>query len=82
MATLQLLEHHAVYPNEHPQRISKYVAFPSLVAMPDDTLVCLCPYCTARESVDGEPKIHWSRDGGRSAGLGESPPPDGVGVSF
>lgn len=82
MAILRLLEHHTVYRNEHPQRISEYVAFPSLVAMPDDTLVCLCRHGTARESMDGEPKIHRSRDGGRSAGLGESPPPDGEGASF
>lgn len=69
MATLQLLKHHTVYRNEHPQRISEYVAFPLLVALPDDTLLCMCRHGTARESVDGEPKIHRSRDGGRTWSL-------------
>ena len=66
MATLQITGHHTVYRNPDPSRVSEYVAFPSLVTLPDDTLLCLCRHGSARESIDGGSKIHRSHDGGRT----------------
>ena len=64
MARLEILGHSTVYRNPHPNRISEYVAFPAIQALPDDTLLCMCRHGSARESHDGTVKIHRSIDGG------------------
>ena len=66
MATLNLLEHHTVYRNPHPNQVSEYVAFPAMTVLPDDTLLCMCRHGTARESDDGQALLHRSTDGGRT----------------
>lgn len=66
MAKLEVLGHHTVYRNPHPNRVSEYVAFPAVRALPDDTLLCMCRHGTARESDDGVVKVHRSTDGGMS----------------
>ena len=66
MATLEVLEHSPVYRNPHSNLVSEYVAFPSIRALPDDTLLCMCRHATARESTDGVVVIHRSTDGGVS----------------
>lgn len=66
MATLEVLEHNTVYRNPIPNKVSEYVAFPSICALPDDTLLCLCRHGSARESDDSLAKVHRSTDGGRT----------------
>ncbi len=63
---LKVLEHSTVYRNPQPNRVSEYVSFPSIQALPDDTLLCMCQHGTARESDDTAVKIHRSTDGGRT----------------
>ncbi len=77
MATLKVLGHHTVYRNSQPSRFSEYVAFPALVTLADNTLLCMCRHGTARESADGEARIHRSTDGGRTwSPLPSLPKPD------
>ena len=64
MAHLEVLGHSEIYRNAHANLKSEYVAFPSIQALPDDTLLCMCRHGTARESDDGVVKIHRSADGG------------------
>ena len=66
MAKLEVLEHNTVYRNPEPNRVSEYVSFPAIAALPDDTLLCMCRHGSARESMDGRIKIHRSVDGGRT----------------
>ena len=66
MASLKTVDHGVVYRNPEPQRVSEYVVFPRLVALPDDTLLCMCRHGTAKESADGRIKIHRSTDGGKT----------------
>ena len=76
MARLEVLSHSTVYRNEQPSRSSEYVAFPSVQALPDDTLLCMCRHGSARESDDGTVKIHRSKDGGATwAAAGALPEP-------
>ena len=80
MAGLEILEHTTVYRNPHPNRISEYVSFPAIQALPDDTLLCMCRHGSARESDDGLVKVHRSTDGGISWGAaGVLPEPTGTG---
>ena len=64
MAKLEILGHHTVYRNPHPNSISEYVGFPVIQALPDDTLLCMCRHGTARESDDSVVRVHRSTDGG------------------
>ena len=66
MAHLEVLEHSTVYRNPQPNRVSEYVSFPAILALPDDVLVCMCRHGSARESDDGRLRIHRSTDGGRT----------------
>ena len=36
MASLEVTGHCTIYRNPHPNRISEYVAFPAIQALPDD----------------------------------------------
>lgn len=80
MAHLEVSGHCEIYRNTHSNLKSEYVAFPSIQALPDDTLLCMCRHATARESDDGVILIHRSKDGGvtwdRAGQLPE--PPDVV----
>ena len=77
MAKLEILGHHTIYRNPHPNRISEYVGFPAIQALPDDSLLCMCRHGTARESDDGVVKIHRSTDGGATwKNAGALPEPD------
>ena len=58
MASLSVVGHTEVYRNPHPNLRSEYVAFPTVQALPDDTLLCMCRHGTARESDDGRIVIH------------------------
>ncbi len=66
MARLEVLGHGTIYRNPHPNLASEYVAFPSIQALPDDTLLCMCRHGSARESGDGKVVIHRSRDRGET----------------
>ena len=66
MAGLKVLSHSTVYRNERPGHINEYVAFPSVQALPDNTLLCMCRHGSARESDDGLVRIHRSDDGGEN----------------
>ncbi len=65
MSSLEIVAHSTVYRNPEPNRVSEYVAFPCIQALPDDTLVCMCRHGSARESADGRVRVHRSTDGGR-----------------
>ena len=65
MAHLEVLDHNTVYRNSSPNKVNEYVAFPSICALPDDTLLCLCRHGSARESADALGTVHRSTDGGR-----------------
>ena len=80
MARLEVLGHHTIYRNPHPNLASEYVAFPSIQALPDDTLLCMCRHGSARESSDGEVVIHRSRDRGETWDrAGQLPEPEEAG---
>ena len=64
MSRLITVDHHVIYMNPHPPRVSEYVVFPYLAVLPDDSLVCACRHGTARESGDGVVRIQRSTDGG------------------
>ena len=64
MARLEVLGHSVVYQNSLPNKVSEYVAFPAVQALPDGALLCMCRHGTARESDDGVVRIHRSLDGG------------------
>lgn len=66
MAHLEVLEHSTIYRNPVANKVSEYVAFPAICALPDETLLCLCHHGSARESDDATVKVHRSTDGGRS----------------
>ena len=68
MAHLETLGHGTVYRNSHPNLSSEYVAFPTIHAVDDDVLVCMCRHGSARESDDAVVKIHRSTDGGATWG--------------
>lgn len=64
MAHLEVLDHSTIYRNRIPNKVSEYVAFPAICALPDDTLLCLCRHGSARESEDSLGTVHRSTDGG------------------
>ena len=64
MPKLEILDHHPVYRNADPNLRSEYVAFPTIQALPDDSLLCICRHGTARESDDAVARVHRSTDGG------------------
>ena len=75
-APLQVLDHHTIYRNPDPSRVSEYVAFPSIQAFPDDSVLCMCRHGSAQESFDGLVKLHRSLDGGLTwESLGPLPEP-------
>lgn len=63
---IEVLEHGVVYRNQYPNRVSEYVTFPVVQALPDDSLLCMCRHGTARESDDGVIRLHRSTDGGHT----------------
>ncbi len=80
MAQLEVLDHAEIYRNPHPNLTSEYVAFPSIGAFSDGTLLCMCRHGTARESNDGTIRIHRSTDGGLTWNpTSPLPEPSGVG---
>ena len=62
MARLEVLGHGTIYRNPHPNLASEYVAFPSIQALPDDTLLVHVP---ARERARER-----GREGGHPPFLG------------
>jgi hypothetical protein len=85
MTQLEVLGHHEIYRNPDPNLKSEYVAFPSIQALADDTLLCMCRHGTARESDDGVVRVHRSIDGGQTWSVGgglPDPPELGEGVRF
>ena len=83
MARLEVLEHNTVYRNPESNRVSEYVAFPSILALADDTLLCMCRHGSARESDDGRIRIHRSTDGGRTwTPTAPLPEPEEAGVGM
>ena len=66
MTHLEVLDHNTIYRNPVPNKLSEYVAFPTICALADDTLLCLCRHGSARESDDALGTIHRSTDGGRT----------------
>lgn len=80
MARLEVLGHSTVYRNPHPNRVSEYVAFPTIHALADDGLLCMCRHGSARESDDSAVRIHRSTDGGETwQPAGALPEADNVG---
>jgi hypothetical protein len=78
MPTLSVIDHATIYRNPEPNRVSEYVAFPSIQALPDNTLLCMCRHGSARESLDGRVRLHRSSDGGYTwQMLPELPDPQG-----
>lgn len=81
MPNLEVLDHSTIYRNSCPNTVSEYVAFPSVCALKNDTLLCLCRHGSARESNDALAKVHRSIDGGRTwqctGPLPNLPGPDG-----